>query len=79
MATETCAHHWIIERADGPASPGICQLCGETKEFKNHLETEDWKGQGVKGRAALKAQKEVAKARREYTVTHIGLPFSEEN
>lgn len=36
----TCCHHWIIETADGPVSLGYCQLCFETKEFKNSLD--DW-------------------------------------
>lgn len=36
----TCCHHWIIETADGPVSLGYCQLCFETKEFKNSFE--DW-------------------------------------
>ena len=74
-----CCHHWIIDDPDGAISEGVCQNCGEVRSFKNHIDSEDWKGQGVKGRAALKAQKEVAKARRDYTTTHIGLPFSEEN
>lgn len=36
----TCCHHWIIETADGPVSLGYCQICFETKEFKNSME--DW-------------------------------------
>ena len=30
-----CQHHWVIEEANGPTSPGTCQRCGETKEFQN--------------------------------------------
>ena len=38
--TQTCCHHWIIQPADGPVSSGVCQLCFETREFKNSLD--DW-------------------------------------
>ncbi len=37
MTTTQCAHHWIIEKADGPRSKGKCQLCGEEKEFSNSV------------------------------------------
>ncbi len=30
-----CVHHWIIDPPDGPTSNGVCQRCGETKEFEN--------------------------------------------
>ena len=30
-----CAHHWVIESANGPLSEGICLRCGEKREFKN--------------------------------------------
>ncbi len=30
-----CCHYWIIEPADGPTSKGMCQFCGEEKEFDN--------------------------------------------
>ena len=30
-----CRHHWIIESANGPASMGVCKICGEIKEFSN--------------------------------------------
>ena len=39
---EVCQHHWLIKAADGPMSAGICQTCGETKEFKNYVETATW-------------------------------------
>ena len=25
----TCAHHWVIEAANGPVSEGVCQRCGK--------------------------------------------------
>jgi|GEM_PF-4736900 len=32
-----CRHHWLIENSDGPLTMGRCKLCGEEKEFANHL------------------------------------------
>ncbi len=37
-----CRHHWVIEPADGPISDGSCQVCGETREFKNYVESATW-------------------------------------
>ena len=37
-----CRHHWMIQAADGPTSAGICRVCGETREFKNYVETATW-------------------------------------
>ena len=37
-----CQHHWLIKAADGPTSPGVCRLCGESKDFKNYVETATW-------------------------------------
>ena len=34
----TCAHHWDIEPANGPTSPGVCRNCGNTKEFVNNVD-----------------------------------------
>ena len=30
-----CTHHWVIESPHGPLSEGVCQYCGEEREFKN--------------------------------------------
>ena len=38
----TCRHHWVIQPADGPVSNGLCQVCGETREFKNYVESATW-------------------------------------
>ncbi len=38
----TCRHHWVIQPADGPVSNGSCQNCGETREFKNYVESATW-------------------------------------
>ena len=37
-----CRHHWLIQAADGPTSPGICRICGEARDFKNYVETASW-------------------------------------
>ena len=36
-AAPGCRHSWIIEPAKGPVSEGVCQLCQETREFKNSI------------------------------------------
>ena len=40
--TPECCHHWVIQPADGPISTGSCQVCGETREFKNYVESATW-------------------------------------
>ena len=40
--TPGCCHHWVIQPADGPVSNGSCQVCGETREFKNYVESATW-------------------------------------
>lgn len=37
-----CHHHWVIQPADGPVSNGACQICGESREFKNYVESATW-------------------------------------
>ena len=32
----THAHHWRIDEAVGPVSPGYCLKCGAKKEFQNY-------------------------------------------
>ena len=34
-----CAHHWVIEPANGPVSQGACQVCGEVRGFKNFIDS----------------------------------------
>ncbi len=41
-STGGCCHHWVIQPADGPISIGTCQVCGETREFKNYVESATW-------------------------------------
>lgn len=42
LDTPECRHHWVIQAASGPFSPGVCQTCGATKEFKNYVEASTW-------------------------------------
>lgn len=37
-ADQDCKHFWVIDSPSGPVSRGECQVCGETREFKNYLE-----------------------------------------
>ena len=37
--TNNCAHHWVIDSPNGPTSEGVCQRCGEKREFTNSAET----------------------------------------
>ena len=34
-----CAHHWVIAAPNGPTSEGVCQRCGEKREFTNSAES----------------------------------------
>ena len=38
VANDQCRHYWIIEVADGPKSRGVCQYCGETRDFLNSMQ-----------------------------------------
>ncbi len=40
----TCRHYWNIEPASGPASRGVCKICGEEKEFLNSWSDANYKG-----------------------------------
>jgi hypothetical protein len=35
---DKCIHYWVIQPARGPKSGGICQKCGEVREFENSLD-----------------------------------------
>lgn len=41
-STAVCRHHWVIQPADGPVSNGSCRICGESREFKNYVESATW-------------------------------------
>ena len=44
-----CCHHWLIENSEGPLTMGRCKLCGEEKEFANHLSGIALKDTGEEG------------------------------
>lgn len=37
VAKDQCRHYWIIEIANGPKSRGVCQYCGEERDFLNSM------------------------------------------
>ena len=45
-------HHWVIQPADGPVSNGSCQVCGESREFKNYVESATWGDSRISGKSA---------------------------
>ena len=46
-AEQACEHYWLIESPNGPTSAGVCQVCGETRDFANYLESSAWSSAGV--------------------------------
>ncbi len=48
----SCRHHWIIQRAEGPLSTGVCQVCGAEREFKNYVESPGWDDYNFVARSA---------------------------
>lgn len=43
QSPQTCSHYWVIKSAAGPLSPGICQTCGEVREFENYVAGPTWR------------------------------------
>lgn len=37
-----CCHRWVIERASGPVSNGVCRKCGAVREFVNTPVSSEW-------------------------------------
>ena len=35
---EECRHRWAIETPSGKFSTGVCNLCGEKRQFQNYIE-----------------------------------------
>ena len=54
-------HHWLIQPAAGPASIGICHVCGENREFKNYVEDRFWHEFNITSRSAPDAKETVAR------------------
>lgn len=38
----TCHHYWIIEKAKGPTSRGMCKYCGSKRDFSNFIPDYQW-------------------------------------
>ena len=40
-------HHWKLPTPDGPTAPGVCKVCGTTREFYNTAEAAEAAGKRV--------------------------------
>ena len=56
-----CMHYWVIQPADGPVSPGVCQTCGETREFKNYVEGAAWGDSRLSNRSTGEEAKAISR------------------
>ena len=56
-----CMHYWVIQPADGPVSPGVCQNCGETREFKNYVEGAAWGDSRLSNRSGGEEAKAISR------------------
>ena len=56
-----CMHYWVIQPADGPVSPGVCQTCGETREFKNYVEGAAWGDSRLNTRSSSEGTADVSR------------------
>ncbi len=56
-----CMHYWVIQPATGPVSPGICQTCGETRDFKNYVEGASWGDTRLSNRSGADESKAVSR------------------
>lgn len=34
VVTAPCVHHWRLEEPHGPTVAGVCQHCGEVRDFR---------------------------------------------
>ena len=57
-----CRHYWVIQPASGPVSQGICQSCGESREFKNYVEGASWGDSRLANRAGGEGEEAVSRA-----------------
>ena len=57
----SCRHHWVIQLATGPISSGVCQICDETREFKNYVEASTWGDDKSNNRATTRANADVSR------------------
>ena len=56
-----CRHYWVIQPAMGPESQGICQSCGETRDFKNYVEGASWGDSRLSNRSNTKETADVSR------------------
>ena len=56
-----CMHYWVIQPATGPVSTGICQTCGETRDFKNYVEGASWGDSRLSNRSKGEESKVVSR------------------
>ena len=57
----SCRHHWVIQPATGPISSGVCQICDETREFKNYVEASTWGDDKSNNRTTARANADVSR------------------
>lgn len=67
---QTCRHHWVIQPANGPFSQGVCQTCGEVREFKNFVEPPSWDDWGLITGSRAEGSAVAAKSVAIYTEDH---------
>jgi len=53
-------HHWVIQPATGPVSQGVCQACGEVRDFQNHVESASWGATRLGNRSRGRPKDDVA-------------------
>ena len=59
---DLCRHHWVIQPATGPLSQGVCQVCGEERDFQNYVESASWGDTRLGNRSSGEASDSVAAA-----------------
>ena len=57
-----CRHHWVIQPATGPVSQGVCQACGEERDFMNYVESASWGDTRLGNRSSGETNPGVAEA-----------------
>jgi hypothetical protein len=62
-----CRHYWVIQPATGPVSQGVCQHCGENREFKNYVEASTWGDDKSSNRSGAYVSQSVADRQEEDT------------
>jgi hypothetical protein len=42
VSVSVCVHYWLIEEALARQSKGVCDLCGEVRQFDNSMVPRAW-------------------------------------